>query len=129
MTNKSPPMPQLIGSTSPSMALAAIAASAAVPPRLRMSKPACGGQRLAGGDDAVFGHHHRAALGRVLRGTIVTGRVDGRGGERQGREHQGSQHNIHWRSMRRTVHNEGPQSKKRKSPDPGSESRPNQIDR
>ena len=34
-------MPQLIGSTTPSTALAAIAASIALPPRLSTSTPAC----------------------------------------------------------------------------------------
>ena len=31
------------------------------------------GQRLAGGNNAMFGHNDRAALGGVFRGTIVTG--------------------------------------------------------
>jgi hypothetical protein len=41
MANKSPPTPQLIGSTRPSIAFAAIAASTADPPALRMSRAAC----------------------------------------------------------------------------------------
>ena len=37
MANKSPPMPQLIGSVTPSTALAAMAASTALPPAFRIS--------------------------------------------------------------------------------------------
>src|SRR5579871_1158175 len=39
--NKSPPIPQLSGSTTPSTALAAMAASMAVPPRAKTCAPAC----------------------------------------------------------------------------------------
>src|SRR5579862_4542296 len=41
MPNRSPPMPQLMGSTTPSTALAAMAASMAVPPRANTWAPAC----------------------------------------------------------------------------------------
>src|SRR6185369_6647874 len=41
MANRSPPTPLLIGSTTPSAALAAIAASIAEPPRARICAPAC----------------------------------------------------------------------------------------
>ena len=48
MTNKSPPMPLLIGSTRPFMALAAMAASTALPPRLQNVEPDFGRQRCTG---------------------------------------------------------------------------------
>src|SRR6266849_6182872 len=41
MANRSPPIPLLIGSTTPSAALAAIAASIADPPRAKTCAPAC----------------------------------------------------------------------------------------
>src|SRR5450755_1212000 len=41
MTKRSPPMPQLIGSTTPSTAFAAMAASMAVPPRSSTCAAAC----------------------------------------------------------------------------------------
>ncbi len=41
MANRSPPMPQPVGSISPSAALAAIAASTAVPPAFNMSRAIC----------------------------------------------------------------------------------------
>ena len=40
MANRSPPIPQPVGSVSPSMALAAIAASTALPPDRKISRPA-----------------------------------------------------------------------------------------
>ena len=40
-TKRSPPMPFIIGSTTPSTALTAIAESAADPPRARICAPAC----------------------------------------------------------------------------------------
>ena len=41
IANKSPPIPQPVGSTRPSTALAAIAASMALPPSLRVLIAAC----------------------------------------------------------------------------------------
>ncbi len=41
MANRSPPIPQPVGSISPSAAFAAIAASTAVPPALRISRATC----------------------------------------------------------------------------------------
>ena len=41
IANKSPPTPFMFGSTKPSMALTATAASTALPPALRMSIPTC----------------------------------------------------------------------------------------
>ena len=61
-------MPQLIGSTTPSTALAAIAASMAEPPRASTLRAGLRRQRLAGGDDAELRNHHGARLRPVLRG-------------------------------------------------------------
>ena len=41
MANRSPPTPFIIGSMTPSAALAAMAASTALPPRARIAAPAC----------------------------------------------------------------------------------------
>jgi len=41
MAKRSPPMPFIMGSTTPSTALAAMEASAAEPPRARICAPAC----------------------------------------------------------------------------------------
>ena len=49
MANKSPPMPFIIGETTPIMALVAIAASTALPPDSRIRTPAC----AASGDSAA----------------------------------------------------------------------------
>ncbi len=49
MANKSPPMPFIIGATTPIAALTAIAASTAFPPRSRILTPAC----AANGDSAA----------------------------------------------------------------------------
>ncbi len=64
---KSPPKPHIMGSTTPSMALAAIAASTALPPSFRMSSAAC---VLSGCDVAAMPRCARIGL-RVANGRPV----------------------------------------------------------
>ena len=55
-------MPFIIGSTTPSTALAAIAASAAEPPLRQDLRAGLGCERMAGGRDALLRDHHRPAV-------------------------------------------------------------------
>ncbi len=59
-------MPLDMGATTPIMALAAIAASTALPPRSSICYASLRRQRRFRGDDAVLGDHHGAALTAVL---------------------------------------------------------------
>ena len=64
-------MPQLIGSTRPIMASVAMAASAALPPALRMSSPTCAASGWLVATMPWLAIDGRAALMRHLRGPIV----------------------------------------------------------
>ena len=61
-------MPLLIGSTHASIALAAIAASTALPPAFKNVEPGLRRQRMARRHDAMLGDHDRSALVRVSPG-------------------------------------------------------------
>ena len=69
MTNRSPPRPFFIGSTTASTALAAMAASTADPPLASICAAGRGRQRLAGGGDSLLRDHHGAAVIAALRRT------------------------------------------------------------
>ena len=66
-------MPFIMGSETPSTALAAMPASMAEPPCSRTRAPACDAWNLAGGDDAVLRRDDGAAIGAVLRGKADSG--------------------------------------------------------
>ena len=67
MTKRSPPdAVQLMGSTRPSMALAAMAASIGGAAARQHLRAGLGGERLAGGGDSVLGDHHGSRLGPFL---------------------------------------------------------------
>ena len=72
----SPPIPALCGSTSPSMAAAATAASAAVPPSAQHLQPRLRGKRLARRHHAAGGEHLRPRLLRPRPQPIATHRLD-----------------------------------------------------
>ena len=70
MANRSPPMPLLTGSTNPSIALAAMAASTALPPAFRISRATLCCQRLTGTGHPVLCNNFRSC-GKCLAGNAV----------------------------------------------------------
>ena len=95
MTNTSPPIPALPGSTTFNTAAVATAASNALPPFFQDLQARLRRQRLAGGDHAVARQHFGARLRQPAAGAIAAGRGKF-GGESaafyhcQGQEHQKS---------------------------------------
>ena len=104
MANRSPPTPFETGSINPSVALAAMAASTALPPRFRISRPTWVASGHAGANHAVPRQDFRAR-GKVFAGDAIDLGVERKSGseKERGRGRSKTDKRGHGRRLRRLL--------------------------